>query len=643
MKTTLPIVMFLFFSFLLKAEIPILEKNALLSIKASANVNNNWSNEVPVDQWTGVTVSEINEVDHVTGLYLSVSANGDNYTITLSNEVSNLQYLESFNMNVFFSSNDNIGVIVDFASFAGLESLTELEVSLPNQSQSNVYNILNLESIGQLVQLKKLLLKFESESLSLPSTLSNLINLTYLEYRNDKGDFPNYIYNLQNLEELILEVRIHYFPSHVEDLPNLINLKKIRIVQNYGNFYDSVLPASFYQLPSIEHFSISSDTPIIISNDISNYSDRLKYLSVGGDDVYLGTATWYLENLESLVIRNDYYSYSVSPLIENLSNLKDLKVSSFYSIQLPTTIKNLYNLEYLLLHPQDVSNYTSETYEIPNLKTFVANYYNNIPEAIGNLTNLEHLQIVNYGELASLPESIGNLSNLKKLDLLGNSENYLTFPETYFNWPMMEQFWTWYNVDYDFTNKFQNMPNLDILALEISNKASQNARGILNLCNNQNLRVLTLHNSNITEVDLRNNQRLADNSFGYSILTNNNIGKFIVDDVTPFYNLVDLNRIRITDNPNYEVLTSNEPCIRTMQTTDLISKSPNFYPNPAKDYLTFVDQERVENVEIYSIDGKKYEVDYYSNKIDVRNLPTGVYMIKWMSNGMYKIDKFIKK
>ena len=67
--------------------------------------------------------------------------------------------------------------------------------------------------------------------------------------------------------------------------------------------------------------------------------------------------------------------------------------------ELPDCIGNLTNLEYLNLNRNQLTA---------------------LPESIGNLINMEVMSFMN-NQLTSLPESIGNLTNLKELYLTGNN------------------------------------------------------------------------------------------------------------------------------------------------------------------------------------------------------------------------------
>ncbi len=67
------------------------------------------------------------------------------------------------------------------------------------------------------------------------------------------------------------------------------------------------------------------------------------------------------------------------------------------------------------------------------------------------------------------------------------------------------------------------------------------------------------------------------------------------------------------------------------------------YPNPASDFLTINAKSKVEKISILDISGKKINVKLEGDKIDVRSLPSGVYIIGIKTSKGRSIQKFIKK
>ncbi|GEN74711.1 T9SS-dependent choice-of-anchor J family protein [Chryseobacterium hagamense] len=72
-------------------------------------------------------------------------------------------------------------------------------------------------------------------------------------------------------------------------------------------------------------------------------------------------------------------------------------------------------------------------------------------------------------------------------------------------------------------------------------------------------------------------------------------------------------------------------------------KAVSIYPNPAADYLSIKSEEKINAVEIYDIAGKKIPVSIENNRIDVRKLNEGTYLINLETRAGRISEKFIKK
>jgi len=104
------------------------------------------------------------------------------------------------------------------------------------------------------------------------------------------------------------------------------------------------------------------------------------------------------------------------------TTVKRLKLR--YFIPITPEIKNLSNLEEMYLYELEFDKFMSFPEPICQLKNLrilhIFGLLSSLPDSIGNLTNLEKLN-VEHNKLTSLPDSIGNLINLKKLLLSNNT------------------------------------------------------------------------------------------------------------------------------------------------------------------------------------------------------------------------------
>lgn len=68
------------------------------------------------------------------------------------------------------------------------------------------------------------------------------------------------------------------------------------------------------------------------------------------------------------------------------------------------------------------------------------------------------------------------------------------------------------------------------------------------------------------------------------------------------------------------------------------------FPNPIKDYLNIKSKQNIRAVELYNIVGKKMSrIEVINNKIDLSNLPNGIYLLKIYSNGAIVNKKIVKQ
>lgn len=74
-----------------------------------------------------------------------------------------------------------------------------------------------------------------------------------------------------------------------------------------------------------------------------------------------------------------------------------------------------------------------------------------------------------------------------------------------------------------------------------------------------------------------------------------------------------------------------------------LDKDITIYPNPVTDILTVQSSEKINDIEIYDISGKKIKVTTNDNKVNVKNLPSGSYIIRLTTQAGMITKKFIKR
>lgn len=68
-----------------------------------------------------------------------------------------------------------------------------------------------------------------------------------------------------------------------------------------------------------------------------------------------------------------------------------------------------------------------------------------------------------------------------------------------------------------------------------------------------------------------------------------------------------------------------------------------FYPNPAKDFVLIKSEEKINKVEVFDNSGKKINVNFTDNKVDIRELPSGSYIINAETGKGKVTGKIIKE
>ncbi|WP_089870418.1 T9SS type A sorting domain-containing protein [Epilithonimonas hungarica] len=83
----------------------------------------------------------------------------------------------------------------------------------------------------------------------------------------------------------------------------------------------------------------------------------------------------------------------------------------------------------------------------------------------------------------------------------------------------------------------------------------------------------------------------------------------------------------------------------TMSTNDVVLKNKTvIFPNPTKRFIQIdLKTETVQNVEVIDISGRKHQVKFKNNKVDLEGLKSGVYFIKINTKLASYINKFIKE
>jgi hypothetical protein len=165
-------------------------------------------------------------------------------------------------------------------------------------------------------------------------------------------------------------------------------------------------------------------------------------------------------------------------------NVTELRLSNQLT-ELPESIGNLTNLEELNLSNNQLTALPESIGNLTNLRTLNLgfNQLTTIPVSIGNLTNLGTLNL-GFNQFTALPESIGDLTNLVELNL---TENQLTeLPESIGNLTNLITLYLGYNQLTALPESIGNLTNLEQLILT-ENQLTELPESIDNLPNLEEL------------------------------------------------------------------------------------------------------------------------------------------------------------
>lgn len=252
------------------------------------------------------------------------------------------------------------------------------------------------EEVGYIKSLEKLSLSGDFYGKRIPDTIGNLINLKELDlgWVNELETLPESVKNLINLRKIV-------FPS-----------------------YNFTIPEWFSNLDWVEEIQVN--LPVLNNFNLKNYSSVIK--NSGKDSPLrsgkIGELICLFSTLINLGIaqaREDLRIFVLNKF-KNLKNAE--KVINWLIYERQMNILNQNDLESLDLKELKIYNVGDmiSWYEIPREIGFLKSLeklsicgeeYKTLPDSIGNLFNLNILDLEGAYYLKTLPESLKNLKNLK--------------------------------------------------------------------------------------------------------------------------------------------------------------------------------------------------------------------------------------
>jgi len=439
------------------AQVPTIERDALIALYNSANgsnwdVNINWNTAEPVDTWSGVIVAN----GHVTELVLAAI----NLEGTIPTQIGDLTSLTT----LIFTGNDLLtgNIPSTISNLVNLNDLVlescQLTGNLPSLSTSvsNVYidgnhfNFSNLEnefanyqtstSIFNYAPQRKIdteetidIINGASYTMTMGLTSPNnryqwlkngivIPGATQKDYTisnataADVGDYHCVVVN-----DIVTGLTLERFPIHITVSADPCVVSQIERDALIA-LYNATGGANWNNSTNWNtNFSVCDWSGVTVVNG------NVTELSLINNNL-IGTIPSELGNLPSLTSLNLRSNQLTGSIPSNIGNLLNLDLLYLWGNQLtgsiPPELGNLTNLRFLHLSGNQLTgSIPSELGNLINLSTLSLNsnlLTGNIPIELGNLMNITSFSLGANQLIGSIPAEFGNLSNLKFLRLENN-------------------------------------------------------------------------------------------------------------------------------------------------------------------------------------------------------------------------------
>ncbi|GAY66430.1 hypothetical protein CUMW_248700, partial [Citrus unshiu] len=298
--------------------------------------------------------------------------------------------------------------------------------------------------LGNLSSLQSLNLSFNRFFGSIPSAIFTIYTLKYVSFRENQlsGTFPSLILNKSSLQHLDFthNTLSGEIPANIcREIPQEFgNLVKLELMSLPENKLQGEIPSEIGNFHNLEYLDLSLNKLVgVVPSAIFNVS-TLKYLGLQNNSLSGSLSSildFRLPNLEELHLWGNNFSGTIPPFIFNASKLSILELGgNSFSGFIPNAFGNLRNLNYLTLYNNYLTSSTPELSflsSLSNCKSLrLIDLSNNsldgiLPRtSVGNLSHsLEYFDMSYCNVSGGIPEEINNLTNLITIYLAGNKLN----------------------------------------------------------------------------------------------------------------------------------------------------------------------------------------------------------------------------
>ncbi|PPR82753.1 hypothetical protein GOBAR_AA37964 [Gossypium barbadense] len=292
--------------------------------------------------------------------------------------------------------------------------------------------------IGNLTFLREVDFSYNKLQGSIPREVGHLRRLVYLslEYNHLNGEIPQELSNCSNLQEIAFNANniTGVNPSVLGGIPaSLGNISTLKVLSLEQNKLKGTIPSSLGKLSNLEHMYIGTNKLSGSVPPVHNFSSLL--VLDAADNQLSGNLPPEIgctfPNLEAIFIGLNQLTGEIPRSITNISSLELFEISlNGFTGSVPENMGNLRNLLDLTISgnylgsgkPEDLS-FLSSLSNCSRLQSLAINYnhlYGVIPDSIANFSIwLEHLWMGDNQIIGRIPQGIGNLINLDLMEMEG--------------------------------------------------------------------------------------------------------------------------------------------------------------------------------------------------------------------------------
>lgn len=276
---------------------------------------------------------------------------------------------------------------------------------------------LNFEKIKKLTRLRTLRIVFRCESfIDRLCMLVDFIHMLISLFRGEKHiPFHRFLLpgGLPSIEQMCVAVLLFDHDPGFDHVPSLRYL-------DLSNCAISAIPPSVFSLSNLQHLSLVGISSKHISESISELVN-LRVLDLSCSDIVsLPQGLCRLRRLERLLLKNCFNLRSVPREIGDLALLRELNLRRSSIVFLPDSIGNLTLLKKLDLRvfSEIRLNHVGVLDGLRSLEKFLfTDADSNTMRVILRRTSLKKMDIVDWMDSSDLPDALGNLTNLRTLRL----------------------------------------------------------------------------------------------------------------------------------------------------------------------------------------------------------------------------------